>query len=263
MQTAEKKPYEAPSARIVEVYGGYPSGYIQEKEDSPGEHLFLADQDTAVYPIYVKSFPAGRRVAFTGALPAGTYRIFGGDAHYFRTPSTGRISMLCPRTQVQGKECHRPDDLPGLVRTGDSPVTVHEKGIFPKTVVLIPAQALLEIPVRNTADRPVTLCRVSMAQMTGREIPSVLGLEQDGTVSVGLEAALAECFSVCVSLATPVVIAPGNSYIVRMLVAPFEIGPSRFTVNTAEKGDLIFFKERGMAFLSGHSHRVTGIEIRE
>lgn len=262
MRAIEKRLYQAPSAEVKEVYR-YTPGNIQTLEKGPAEYLFLTDPDAMVYPVQAEKSPGGRTVFLAGSFPSGVYRIFGGDVPYFCTPSSGRISALCPAEQMQEGENFPFSDRSGLLWVGTSPVTVSEKRIIPQSIALIPANALLEIPVRNIGVVPLTIYSVGMEQMSGREIPSVLSLERDGAVSVGIESALAECSSVRVSLVPPVVIDPGCCCVVRMLVTPFETGPSRFTVNTAEKGDLIFYKSRGMRFLSGHSHRVTGIEIKE
>lgn len=261
MRTVEKRPYQAPSAEGVEVYR-YAPEYFGAAEKKPAGYLFLADPDAAIYPVEVSRTPDESRIVLPDGFPPGIYRIFGGDVPYFYTPSSGRISALCLGEQVQEGEGFLLSDRSGLLWVGASPVTVSEKGVIPRSVALVPANALLEIPVRNSGAVPLTLCGVRMEQMSGREIPSVLSLERDGTISVGIESVLAECSSVRVLLAPPVVIAPGHCYVVRMWVAPFEAGPSRFTVNTAEKGDFIFFKSCGMRFLSGYSHRVTGIDIR-
>ena len=236
---------------------------IQALEKGPAEYLFLTDPDATVYPVQTGKSPGGRTVFLAGSFPSGIYRIFGGDVPYFYTPSSGRISALCPGEQVQKGENFPLLDRSGLLWVGASPVTVSEKRVIPQSVALVPANALLEIPVHNMGVMPLTLLSVRMEQVSGREIPSVLSLERDGTISVGVEAALAEYSSVCVSLMPPVVIAPEHCCLVRMWMAPFEAGPSCFTVNTVEKGVFIFYKSRGMRFLSGYSHRVTGIEVRD
>lgn len=262
MRAIEKRLYQAPSAEVKEVYR-YTPGNIQALEKGSAEYLFLTDPDAMVYPVQAEKSPVGRKVFLAGDFPPGVYRIFGGDVPYFYTPSSGRISALCSGEQMQEGERFPFSDRSGLLWVGASPVTVSKKKVISQSVALLPANALLEIPVRNIGVVPLTLLSVRMEQTSGREIPSVLSLERDGTVSVGAEAALVECSSVRVSLASPVVISPGSSYVVRMLVAPFEIGPSRFTVNTVEKGDLIFYKSRGMCFLSGYSYQVMGIEVRD
>ena len=261
MRTVEKRPYRAPSAEGVEVYRYAPECF-GTAEKKPAGYLFLADSDAAIYPVEVSRTPDESRIVLPDGFPPGNYRIFGGDVPYFYTPSSGRISALCLGEQVQEGEGFLLSDRSGLLWASASPVTVSEKGVIPQSIALIPANALLEIPVRNSGTVPLTLCCVCMEQMSGREIPSVLSIERDGTVSVGIESVLAECSSVRVLLAPPVVIAPGQCYAVRMLAAPFEAGPSRFIVNTEEKGDFIFFKSCGMRLLSGCSHRVMGIDIR-
>lgn len=261
MRTVEKRPYQAPSAEGVDVYRYAPECF-GAAEKKPAGYLFLADPDAAIYPVEVRRTPDERRIVLADGFPSGIYRIFGGDIPYFYTPSSGRISALCPGEQVQEEGNFQSSDRSALLWVGASSVTVSEKGVIPQSIALVPANALLEIPVRNSGAVPLTLCSVRMEQISGREIPSVLSLERDGTVSVGVESALAECFSVRVSLAPSVKIDPGHCCMVRMSVAPFEAGPSRFIVNTEEKGDFIFFKSCGMRLLSGCSHRVMGIDIR-